>query len=198
MKIIRLEEGKAGKFFVCLENGLEFPLSGKECRNLDLEAGTELSEEQIEWMLQELVFVRGRNYLIHLLYSRDYTVKEVEEKLIRARYPQSVIDDIIEYGLNRHYLDDVRYAQDFIRCKKTSKSVRQLKYQLSMKGIPSSILDSIEEKDEAEELEWKVQKYWDKKTGTNYEKSAKTYQYFVRKGYDSSMIQEVIRKISYK
>ena len=152
----------------------------------------------MEHMVNEKkTFQRGRNYLIYLLSARDYTTKEIENKLKKAEYSDEVIEEVIQYGLEKHYLDDMRYAEDYIRLKKSTKSIRQLKYQLSRKGIPDFILNQIEESDDKEELQNKIYKYREKKTGTEYEKDAKTYQYFVRKGYNSSIIKELLRNISY-
>ena len=146
---------------------------------------------------EKKTFQRGRNYLIYLLSARDYTTKEIENKLKKAEYSDEVIEEVIQYGLEKHYLDDMRYAEDYIRLKKSTKSIRQLKYQLSRKGIPDFILNQIEESDDKEELQNKIYKYREKKTGTEYEKDAKTYQYFVRKGYNSSIIKELLRNISH-
>ncbi len=196
MQVIRLEEATGGRFIVFLEDGTTFPLGKKEGRNLELEKGKELSKEQLDWIYSELVFPRGRNYLICLLAGRDYTIKEVRDKLTKACYPESVIEDIISYGMEKHYLDDFRYASDYIRIRKTSKSIRQLKYQLSMKGISSHILGQIEEQNEEEDLYPKVCRYMERQKGSEYEKKAKTYQYFVRKGYNSSFIKEIIGKLN--
>lgn len=141
-------------------------------------------------------FTRGRNYLIYLLAARDYTTKEIEKKLQKADYEEEVIAEIIQYGLEKHYLDDLRYAEDYIRCKKGTKSIRQLKYQLAQKGIPNYLLDQIEEEDSREELYDKVLRYRSKKTGTSYERDGKTYQYFVRKGYNGGLVKEILRAIS--
>lgn len=198
MKIVKLEDGKNGKNFVYLEDSTVFPIGKKECRNLELKEEKELSKEQLEWIFRELVFMRGRNYLIHLLASRDYTVKEIEDKLRKARYPDFVIEEIISYGIEKHYLDDLRYAEDYIRFRKGSKSIRQLKYQLSLKGISDDVLNQMEEDDDRKELEQQILKYRDKKSGSDFEKDAKTYQHFVRKGYNSGIIKELLRNISYK
>jgi len=196
MRIVRLEEASAGRYFVHLEDGSSFPIGRKECRNLELKQEMELDPEKLQWIYEELVFPRGRNYLICLLAARDYTEKEVKDKLKKAHYPESIIEDILFYARERHYLDDLRYAQDYIASRKASKSIRQLKYQLSMKGIPASILAGLEEYNDADDLFPVLERYWKKAKGTVYEKSAKTYQYFVRKGYDSSMVKEIIHEIS--
>lgn len=147
---------------------------------------------------QKKTFERGRNYLIHLLSVRDYTTREIESKLRKAEYSDEIIEEVICYGIEKHYLDDARYAEDYIRIRKDTKSIRQLKYQLSMKGIPDFILDEIEEQDDKEELMRKICRYREKKSGTDYERDAKTYQYFVRKGYNSGIIKELLRNISHK
>lgn len=192
MLIVRLEEATSGRYFVHMEDGLSFPVGRKESRNLELAEGKELTQEQLEWIMEELVFPRGRNYLICLLASRDYTEKEVADKLKKAHYPDTVICDILEYGRQKHYLDDFRYAEDYIALHKSSRSIRQLKYQLSMKGVSDSILRQIDAQNDVDELFSKVKQYWEKSKGSIYEKNGKTYQYFARKGYDTSIIKQLI------
>ena len=198
MRIVRLEDASAGRHFVHLEDGSSFPIGRKESRNLELFEGVELEPEKLQWIYDELVFPRGRNYLICLLAARDYTEKEVTDKLKKAHYPDCMIEEILLYGRERHYLDDQRYAEDYIAVRKATKSIRQLKYQLSMKGISPYILAGIEEQNDADDLLLMVERYWNKKKGTAYEKNAKTYQYFVRKGYDSSILKDIIQQISNK
>ena len=195
MKIAKITEGKAGRVVIQLEDGPSFPLGKKEKRSLALEEGMELREEQLKWMMEELIFPRGRNFLICLLASKDYTIKEIEQKLKKASYPESVIEQIISYGVEKHYLDDWRYASDYIRFHKEGKSIRQLKYKLKEKGISESILCELEEADDREALFLQVQRYWERKKGTAYEKKAKTYQYFVRKGYPSGLVREIIGQL---
>lgn len=198
MRIVRLEEASAGRYFVHLEDGTVFPIGRKDSRNLELSEGTDLELQKLQWIYEELVFPRGRNYLVCLLASRDYTEKEVTDKLKKAHYPETIIEQILLYGRERHYLDDYRYAEDYIAARKSSKSIRQLKYQLSMKGISASILSQLDEQNDPDDLLPMVEAYWNKKKGTSYEKNGKTYQFFVRKGYDSSIIKEIIRQISNK
>jgi regulatory protein len=195
VRIERIEEGKAGRVVIHLSSGLSFPLGKKESRNLELEVGKELFEEQISWILEELVFPRGRNYLIYLLSQKDYTCKEIADKLKKAQYPSDVIDQVLSYGLEKHYLDDFRYAEDYVRTHKTGKSIRQLIYKLSEKGISPTILNQLEAEDDWEELLPKVQRYYEKKAGSSYERRGKTYQYFVRKGYSSGLIRDLIREV---
>lgn len=195
MKVERIEDGKAGRVIVHLSEGLSFPLGKKECRNLEIEKGREFSWEQISWILEELVFPRGRNYLIYLLASKDYTIKEIEGKLRKAQYPDVVIEQVVSYGVEKHYLDDLRYAEDYVRTHKDGKSVRQLIYKLQEKGIPSSVLNELEAEDDRENLLPKVRRYYEKKTGGAYERRGKTYQYFVRKGYSSGLIKELLREL---
>lgn len=153
-------------------------------------------KEPVDVPKREKNFTRGRNYLIYLLAARDYTIKEVEKKLQKADYPEEVIAQVIQYGIERHYLDDMRYAKDYIRCKKGTKSVRQLKYQLAQKGVAAFLLDQIEEEDDRENMKELVSRYRAKKTGSDYEKNGKTYQYFVRKGYSPGLIKEILRDLS--
>jgi SOS response regulatory protein OraA/RecX len=56
-------------------------------------------------------------------------------------------------------------------------------------------LNQLEAEDDREELLPKVQRYYEKKAGSSYERRGKTYQYFVRKGYSSGLIRDLIREV---
>ncbi|MDO4556067.1 MAG: RecX family transcriptional regulator [Lachnospiraceae bacterium] len=195
MRIAQITDGKAGRCVIRLENGMEFPIGRKEKKNLELEEGKELGTNQLQWIMEELVYPRGRNYLIHLLASKDYTISEIEEKLRKTSYPDIVIEQIIHYGIEQHYLDDARYAEDYIRFHREGKSIRSLKYKLREKGIPDDILNGIEEEDEEEFLYPMVKKYWEKKKGDSYVRRGKTTQYFVRKGYPFDLVRRLITRL---
>lgn len=196
MRIVKLEKASAGRLFVSLEDGRCFPIGRREGKKLELEEDKDLTEEQIQWIYQELVFPRGRNYLICMLASRDYTIREVQDKLTKACYPEEIIADILRYGIEHHYLDDLRYAQDYMAAHRQSQSVRQIMYRLSRKGISDDVLSKLEAHNDPEELLPKVRRYWERREGSTYEKNGKTYQYFVRKGYDVALIRELIRTVS--
>ena len=79
MRIVRLEEASAGRCFIHLEDGNSFPLGRKESRQLELSEGKDLTEDQIKWIYEELVFPRGRNYLIYLLAARDLLAPDMDK-----------------------------------------------------------------------------------------------------------------------
>ena len=79
--------------------------------------------------------LRGKKYAMHLLERRDYSRKELTEKLRKSGYENEVLAGILAYLDSYHYLDDVRYAGMLIRSRKTVKSRKELLFYLKTKGI---------------------------------------------------------------
>lgn len=101
--------------------------------------------------------LQGKKRAMRLLEHRDYSKRELTEKLVRDGYEEDLISEIIAYLNSYHYLDDVRYAENLIRSRKTSKSRRELLHYLKTKGISEEAVEMAMEsnyhmKDEASYL----------------------------------------------
>ncbi|MBE5950309.1 MAG: regulatory protein RecX [Lachnospiraceae bacterium] len=84
---------------------------------------------------QEELLKRGKKRAMHLLEKKDYSRKELNDKLVKGEYPEEIIAEIFTYLDSFHYLDDLRVAGNFIRNRKEQKSKRELEYLLKQKGI---------------------------------------------------------------
>jgi len=127
-----------------------------------------------------------------LLSKRDYTMRELLQKL-RMKYKRSsavegqlqkVISKLSELG----YLDDYSYAESYIGSKK-SLGRKRIEYELHLKGIDSSIIDSIygeEEVDEKKMISDLLHKV------KNKEKE-KQVAYFMRRGFKLGDILDVLK-----
>ena len=102
--------------------------------------GMEFESDEKELLL------KGKKRALRLLERKDYSRKELIDKLVKDGYEQTMIEQIISYVDSYHYLDDSRVAGSFIRGKKEYKSKREIEMLLKQKGISDEeILMAMEE-----------------------------------------------------
>lgn len=89
-------------------------------------------EESID---KKELLLKGKKHALHLLERKDYSRKELTERLKKDGYEEKLIEKIIEYVDGFHYLDDARVAESYIRSRRGYKSRRELEYLLKQKGI---------------------------------------------------------------
>ena len=63
------------------------------------------------------LLLKGKKRALRLLERKDYTRKELKERLSRDGYSGETIEQILEYLDGFHYLSDVRVAGSYIRCR---------------------------------------------------------------------------------
>lgn len=86
----------------------------------------EVSEELYERILKEVLLKRAQARSLYILKSMDKTEAQMRQKLKEGTYPEEVIEEVIGWLYGFHYLDDRRYAENYVFQKKSSKSRKQL------------------------------------------------------------------------
>lgn len=135
-------------------------------------------------LLIELLLFRAYGFLI----KRDYTEKEIRNKL-RMEFPKDApYDELIEKLKEKSYLNDYSYAKNFIEIKNFSK--KKVYYELTMRGIKKEYIDSIYSEVEVDE-KGQIEKYMRKLESKD---ERKKIEYLLRKGYNLKDILEVIKE----
>ena len=91
------------------------------------------------------LLIKGKKRALRLLERKDYSRKELSDKLKKDGYAEELVEKIIEYIDSYHYLDDIRVAGSYIRSRMGYKSKRELEYMLKQKGIREEEIDSAME-----------------------------------------------------
>lgn len=197
MIVTKIEEGEKNRKKIYIDGEYAFFLYPKELRQYPIEVDEEVSKELYEEIRQKIVLIRAKRRMLALLSKKDYTCEEIARKLRQGYYCEDIIEEVISYGVCMHYLDDERYAREYINWKKESKSLRWISKELSRKGIAKSIYEPILdlEEDDEEILRELICRYMRKQLGENFQKRQKTYRYFLQKGYSSSLIQEILSQL---
>lgn len=189
-----------GKIRVRLDTGLTCILYRSEQRQINAYEGSSLTREQYEILVHEILGKRATKRAMHLLEKMDRTEYKLREKLSEGGYPDEAIEDAIGYVKRYHYLDDERYARNYVFLAQDRKSRKKLSIELYQRGIKKELIDRIlEEEYEADEEKQICQllekRGYDPKTCSEKERQ-KLYQFLLRRGFQSSDICKVMRMIS--
>ena len=96
-------------------------------------------------------YEKGLNYALYLLSGQMRTRKEISDKLISKGYDASVVESVIRMLVECKYLDDVNYAQTYIRSKRHKYGDYRLDVALVKKGISQEDLQTARQRLENDE-----------------------------------------------
>lgn len=201
MQVVQMEELDKKRMRILLEDGCCFPLYKGECRRYGLQEGVELAQEQFEEIRQEILIKRARKRTMHLLEKMDRTESQLRTKLKQGCYPDDVIDDAIDYVKGYHYVDDLRYAQNYVRCHRDNKSRRMIQMQLQEKGVSKEwIWQALEEEygqegEREQILKWVQKKGYSPRQADIREKQ-RMYRFLMRRGFSPNDILNVLEHLT--
>ncbi len=197
MQVMQISGLDKKRMRIFLEDGRSFVLYRGEVRRYSLEEGAELSAGQYEEICSEILKKRARRRTMHLLEKMDRTEAQIREKLRQGFYPEEIIEDAVAYVKGYHYLDDSRYAENYVRNQREKKSRRKIQMELMAKGIDRELAEqALEEECQRENeqeliLKWVEKKHYSAQTADLKEKQ-RMYQFLMRKGFQSDDILHVL------
>ncbi|MCI7738518.1 MAG: regulatory protein RecX [Lachnospiraceae bacterium] len=100
-----------------------------------------------EEFLQKKIIRRA----MHLLEHMDRTEKGLRDKLRQSDYPEDMIEYAIAYVKSYGYVDDARYARNYIRYRLDQKTRQQLMQELYRKGVDRRMIQEAWEEIAQEE-----------------------------------------------
>ncbi len=187
-----IEKLDKGKYRISFDTSVVCLVYGYEIRGLHLDEGVAISEDVYRHILYEIVGKRAKKRVLHLLERMDRTESQLRTKLMSSEYPVECVEDAIEYVKSFHYLDDARYAENFIRYSKERHSRQQLKQKLMAKGVSGTLIDEALEReydtDESEQIRRILQKKHFDPEDCEQNEFRRVYQYLLRRGFHSSDI----------
>ena len=129
---------KCGKSrnLVKLESGLTFPLYSSEVTKFDTREGSDLSDESLSEIMTRILPSRCIKRAMNLLQKKSFAEGELVRKLSDGGYPEEVVEKAVEYVRSFGYIDDVRYASDYIRYHSSQgRGKNRIRMDLKNKGI---------------------------------------------------------------
>lgn len=198
MTVTKIESVTKTKFKIFLDDRFAFVLYKGELARYGIKEGAILEKEQYDEIVNIVLLKRAKLRAMHLLEMQDRTWSQLKEKLQQSLYPDEIVEKAMDYVKSFGYIDDSRYAANFIRSRQSFKSRREIEGLLRQKGISKEVLgfameecyDKAEEKDAIKKLILK--KRMDLRTATDGELQ-KLYGYLARKGFKYEDIRQVIQ-----
>ena len=189
-----------GRYRVTFDNGVSCVLYRSEAAQLSVEVQCSLTDENYDYLINEIVGKRAKKRAMHILEQMDRTEHQLREKLAKGEYPQECIDSAVEYVKKYRYLDDERFASSYVRYHQEKLSRQQLSVKLSQKGVGRDIIEeALEmeyEADDGEKIRNLLSKRHFDPDNTDRQENNKIYQYILRRGFKSSDILKEMRVFS--
>lgn len=186
---------------IFLDEEPAFILYKGELRQLGINEGAEMREDTYGEITERILPKRAKLRAMNLLKSRTYTEKQLRDKLADGEYPEDIIDQAIEYVSSYNYINDSRYAEEYIRIHLADKSRMRIKHDLLAKGISSEIIVQafescsdegfvIDELSQAEKLLKK--RGYSKGQDADPKEWNRQYAFLARKGFPSEIIRKAL------
>lgn len=196
MLVTQISEVSKSRSRIYLDGQFAFILYKGELRQFHIKDGQELTEECYRQIMTEILPKRAKLRSMNLLQSRDYTRKQLEDKLKQGEYPQECIEEALSYVESYGYIDDNRYAEDYIEYHIQNKSRMRIETDLMRRGISKEVIRRAFEmlgdlgvvQDEAAMIRDLLnKKKYSAYTATKQEQR-KMYGFLYRKGFSSEAI----------
>lgn len=141
-------------------------------------------------------YVKAKEYALRSLTCLDQTEYQIRQKLEKRKYSAEIIEAVILFLQEYHYIDDRRFAEQYIACHCQSLNRKQLLNKLYAKGLKTESIDGYLERyhyDEEALLEKAVQKYLRTRSLSSPRDYQKAVAYFMQKGFSASMIRAALQ-----
>ena len=200
MNVTKIEALTKTKFKVFLNGEFAFVLYKGELSRYGIKEDKELSEEIYHKIVDEVLTKRAKLRAMHLLEAMDRTESGLRSKLKDNGYPDTAIDRAIDYVKSFGYINDERYASNFIECRKDTKSRREIYALLLRKGIDKDIMDTAFEKaydgyEDGAAIKRLIEKKHVDVSTASREELSKLYGYLGRKGFSYEDIRKVVQSL---
>lgn len=132
---------------------------------------------------------------------QERCVKDVKDKLKTFDIPQESKDEILDYLLDNRFVNDERFARSFVRGKvnQSGWGVNKIRFHLMQKGIDKDMIDEALGQTDEEVYKQKLidilkAKAKTVKAETDFERKRKLAAYAMQKGFESSLVWEVLKE----
>jgi regulatory protein len=133
---------------------------------------------------------------------QERCVQELEQKMKTFEVSPAEYSEYLNWLRENNYLNEARFVEIFVRSKFNQKSWGRTKinYELRKRGISASLVasawDGIDDADYIEKARTILLKKKDEiKTGTSPQRYQKCYHFGLSKGYESSLVRELLKPL---
>lgn len=146
--IVKIDKKKS---FVYIDYEKAFALYAGEIRKYNLKIDEEIKDEDYNEIVNEVLPKRCKERALYILKDSDKSERDIYNKLTQGGYPSYIVEKVIEKLSEYHYIDDMRYARNYVKFNISAKSHNRIVSELYSKGIDKEIIEQAFENDENNE-----------------------------------------------
>lgn len=201
MQVTQIAELTQNRSKIFLDYEFAFVLYKGELRLYHIVEGQEISDADYHSIMADVLPKRAKLRCMNLLKSRDYTKVQLQKKLEEGGYPDEIIRQALSYVEGYGYLNDEKYAGDYIACYAALRSRIKIEYELLKKGITKDTIERAwqmwQENGNEQDEEQMIQKLLEKKNWNPEEQDVKACQKMIssllRKGFGMESIRKAMK-----
>ncbi len=191
---------------IYLDEMFAFVLYKGELASYDIRQGQEMDPEVYDRLMEEVLPKRAKKRAMYLLQKRDYTERQLQDKLLQGGYPAPVVGEALSYVRSFGYVDDARYAAQYVACQLENKSKGRILQDLCQKGIcretAQQALEETESLGQGRSEREKARAFLEKKRylltgetpGERQKVYAKACAFLGRKGFPAEIVYPVVQE----
>lgn len=198
---ITQQKNNKDRYSVFIDDNFAFGLIMQDIVYFKLKQGEEISQEKYNFIQNELIYIQAQDIALHYIAYKMRTEQEVRKKLFEKEYTEYIIERVIHFLIEYHYIDDMKYCKSYIkqRLQCNPKGVYVLKMELKQRGIKQSIIDKAIENSDVDELNDAI-KLLQKKClyldDIDEKNKKRLFAFLQRRGYSYDIIKEAFAYVT--
>ena len=155
-----------------------------------------------EYDVDPSVSKAARKKAMQLLEFRDRTESELRERLQKAGFTETDTEDALEYVRSFNYINDLRYAENYILSRMAQKSRQKILQELAQKGISrDTALAAWENASEDQEIDERtilageIRKKYAPGSSLTAKQTRSLYGFLARRGFHFEDITSVLHSL---
>ncbi|MEO0075424.1 MAG: RecX family transcriptional regulator [candidate division WOR-3 bacterium] len=185
---------------VFIDGKYAFSVDKETLKRMGYFTEAEISEDELDKLLYETERTQARNYAFRLLSYRMRTSKEIKERLMKRKYSEIVIQDVLAELNSLGLIDDEKFAENFVRDRLNFalKGKQMIFAELIKKGINEEViknaLKSISDQQEESACLKLIRKYEPRyRNLAKIKRQQRIYSLLNRRGFSYATIKKVLK-----
>ncbi len=200
MRITKIEEMTKSRSRIYIDDMFAFVLYKGELRLYHIREGEEIGQEDYDEIMTKVLPKRAKLRAMNLLKSKEYTVRQLHDKLRNGGYPEEIITLALEYVASYHYTDDLRYALTYLSQHESNRSRKRMEQDLMRRGIDKLTMEQafVEwesrggTQDEASMIHTLLEKKHFNPQNTDEKEIRRLYAFLLRKGFSGEQVRKAL------
>ncbi len=138
---------------------------------------------------------RALKYALNILNKKDYTHKEMIDKLRLKDFDEQSIKETMRYLLDNNFLNDDRFVENFVYFRlKNGYGKKRIEYELKKKGINEELIDKYVKTADETEAAKSAFKAKAEHIKNDKNRRSKLFAFLARRGFDYETINRLLNK----